>query len=93
MQFGHKVAPLPLQTLAQQVGKEMVVAVPAPLTVQRDNEKVAGIEGLQDRLAINLPSHGRSTGTAWRLGFAESHCVTQRPGQAVQDGSLQQECP
>ena len=33
-----------LQPLAQQVAKQVVIAIPAPLAVQRDDEKVGAVE-------------------------------------------------
>ena len=47
VQFGHTVRLLLVQSLPQQISKEMVIAVPTPLVVQRDDEQVGAFEVLQ----------------------------------------------
>ena len=42
------------QTRAQDVGEEMVVAIPLAPVVERDHEQVAALERLQHRLAAVL---------------------------------------
>ena len=66
-----------LQALAQQVGEQVVVAVPAALVVKRDDKQVAALNGLQRRLA----------GPGVRL----QHGIAQRAAQPVKDGGAQQE--
>ena len=39
-----------MQAVLQQIGKEMVVAVPAPLVVQGDDKEVVAFEIFQDLL-------------------------------------------
>ena len=53
----------------------MVVAVPAPLVVERDQEQVRPVQLLEHRLAAGLAGHG----------------VAQRAGEPVEDGGLEQE--
>ncbi|MBV9169576.1 MAG: hypothetical protein JOZ81_05780 [Chloroflexi bacterium] len=65
------------QPLAQQLGGEVVVAVPAPLPVERDEEQVGAFE---------LGQHVRSG-----HGRVSEHRVAERPTQALEDGRPQQE--
>ena len=39
-----------LQTLAQQIAKKMVIAVPAPLVIERNDEQIRALEIFQGRL-------------------------------------------
>ena len=52
VQLGDPVGVLGGQTGTQGVGEEMVVAVPPPLVVERDDEQVLAVEGLQHRLTV-----------------------------------------
>ena len=61
-----------MQPLPQQFGKEVVIAVPAPLVVQGDDEKVGPLEILQGLLA-----GGRGV---------EQHRITELATEAVEDG-------
>ena len=63
------------QARPQHVGEEVVVAVPPAAVVERDQEQVAPLQGLQHGLATVLAGDG----------------VAQRAAQPVQDGGLQQE--
>src|SRR5439155_19036004 len=84
VQFGHiphliscrRGASL-LQSLAQQISEELVIAVPPPLVVQRDEEQV----GVFDILEGFLP----------RTRGGEQNGITKRAAQAVQDRCAQQE--
>ena len=67
-----------LMSLPQQIGEEMVIAVPPPLIVQRDDEKVSTVEILEGF----LPG---SSGV-------EHNGITQGAAQAVEDRRAQQEC-
>src|SRR3984893_11890932 len=79
VQFGHiphliscrRGASL-LQSLSQQISEELVIAVPAPLVVQRDEEQV----GVFDILEGCLP------GTRG----VQQNGITKRAAQAVEDG-------
>ncbi|HET9416625.1 MAG TPA: hypothetical protein VFP30_03710 [Candidatus Limnocylindria bacterium] len=64
-----------VETRAQDVAKEMVVAVPLPPVVERHEEQVASIEGLK---------HGRRV-------VSTSNGVTDRTREPIEDRSLQQE--
>ncbi len=69
---------LPLDRLlasAQQIGEQMVIAIPALLVVQRDQEQVGAPELLEQFVAV------RSTG----------HRVAQVAAEPVEDGGGQQE--
>ncbi len=64
-----------LQALPQQIRKEAVIAVPAPLIVQGDDKQVGAFEKFQGFLAGN--------------SRIEHHGVTQGPAQALKDGGAQ----
>ena len=66
-----------MQSLPQQIGKEMVIAVPAPLVIQGDDEQVGVFEIFQGFLP---GSRG-----------VEQNGITQGAAQAVEDGCAQQE--
>ena len=78
MQFGDpsRGETLP-QPFAKQISKEMVIAVPAPLVVLRDDEQVGALEIFQGCLPGN--------------GWVEQNGIAKRPAHAVEDGSAQQE--
>ena len=63
------------QMRAENVGKEVVVAIPEAPVVQRDDEEVAALQGLQPRRASLLVGDG----------------VAQWAVQPVQDGGPEQE--
>ena len=65
-----------MQALAQQIGKEMMIAVPAPLVVQRHDEQVGVFDIRQDFFA----------GTRGR----EQNGITQRAAQALKNRCAQQ---
>ena len=64
-----------LQARAQEVGKQMVVAPPAPHLVHRHKEQVRSLDLLQHLLAVAAACDG----------------VAERPRQPLQDRRLQQE--
>jgi hypothetical protein len=66
-----------VKPLSEQIGDEMVIAVPAALVVQTDNEQVGALEILQCCLS------GGS-------GVAQ-HDITQLAAHLVEDGCSQQE--
>ncbi len=63
------------QTGTQCVGEQMVVAEPAALVVERDDEQVLALEGLQHQLTVG----------------AESQGVAQTAAQLVEHGGVEQE--
>ena len=65
------------ETLTQQIAKEMVIAIPAPLLVERDDEQVGAFEVFQSLLC--------GYGSVAQYGFAE------RGAQTVENGCAQQE--
>ena len=70
----------PLGLLVEQpgpehVGEEVVVAVPVPAIVERDEEEVRPIEPLEHRLPAAAAGDG----------------VAQRPGEPIEDRGLEQE--
>ena len=75
MQLGNQLRLLIDQTGPQHVREQVVVAVPPAVVVERDQEEVPPVEGLQGRLPALLPGNG----------------ITQRTGEPVQDGGLDQE--
>src|SRR5438128_850229 len=83
VEFGDALALIPsrsealVQSLPQQLSEEMVIAVPPPLVVQRDNEQVGAFERVED----GLPR---------RRGI-EQDGITQGAAEAVEDRCVQQE--
>ena len=75
VQLGRRPGLLDLQPRAQEVGEQRVVAVPAPVAVERDDEQVAAIE----------------LGEADAGPLAADHRVAQRPGHALEDRGAHQE--
>ena len=73
----------PLHPLAQQIGKEMVIAVPLTPPVQRNDEQIGPLQPFQDGLTV----------VAYHIlicfGFARNHCVAQWARQALEDRGLQ----
>jgi hypothetical protein len=65
------------QPSTQGVGEEVVVAVPPALVVERDDEQVLALKGLEHRLAVGPARQG----------------VAETAGQRVEHGGLQQERP
>src|SRR5688572_23868964 len=57
MEFGHVPPSIPrrrgaplVQSLSQQITKEVVIAIPAPLVIQRDDEEIDAFEIFQGGL-------------------------------------------
>jgi len=63
------------QTGTQSVGEEVVVAVPATLVVERDDEQILTLKDLQHRLTVAATGQG----------------VAQAAGQLVEHGRVEQE--
>src|SRR6516165_5887416 len=66
-----------LQALPQQLRKEVMIAVPPPLMVQRDEEQVGVFEVFQGGLSRN--------------SRVEHNSLTQRTAETVENGGAQQE--
>src|SRR3954470_12460509 len=62
------------EMLLQHVGKEMVVAIPLAPVVERDDEEIATLQVLEDRL---------------RIGFSKDR-VAQWPAQSAEHGGAKQ---
>ena len=77
VQLGHPLRVQPLQVGAQQVGEQVVVAPPATLLVERDQEQAGPLHRLQHLLAVGAPDDR----------------IAERAGQPLQDRRLQQERP
>ena len=77
VELGHAVGLLVQEARPQHVGEELVVAIPAPPVVERDEEEVPAIERLQHRLAALVTGDG----------------IAERASQPIQDRGLQQEAP
>ena len=73
VQVGHPRWLLIEEARAQHVGKELVVAIPAPAVIKRDEEEVPAIERLQHRRAALVTSNG----------------IAERASQPTQDRGLQ----
>ena len=68
------------QSLAQQVGKEMVIAIPTPLLVQGDDEQIGAFQHFQGRLAVLA---GRSSRCGLRCHAASHKEPVSRSRMAV----------
>ena len=77
VQRGGPGGVLACQSGPQQVGEQVVVAPPPALAVERQQEQVRPLDGLQQQLAVTAPEDR----------------VAQRPGQPVEHRALQQERP
>jgi hypothetical protein len=75
VQGRHLLGPLVAQVGLQHLREQVVVAVPAPGVVERDDEQVGSLQGLEHGPAVLLPGDG----------------VAQRPGEPVEDGGLEKE--
>ena len=75
VEVGHPVRLLGGQTSAEGVGEQVVVAVPATLVVEGDDEQVVALQRLEHRLPV-----GRTR-----------ERVAQRAGHLVQEGRLEHE--
>ena len=69
------------QVRVQDVSEEVVVAVPAPVVVERDEEQVRSVHGLEHRSA---------TPVADPLRYAADR-VAQRAGEPIEDRGVEQE--
>src|SRR5437588_2652617 len=74
MQFGHQRGLSLLEAALEHLCKQVVIAVPASLLVQRDHKQVGPVEGFQHRLAPLRAGDG----------------VTERTTEALQDRGMQQ---
>ena len=61
------------QMRREHLGKEVVIAIPLALVIQRHDKEVAALQGLQPRLAVRLAGDG----------------LAQRPTQPVENGGLE----
>ena len=75
MQGRHLIGLLLHQVRLQNIGKEVVIAIPLALVIERNDEQVAALQGFQHPFAIFLPGDG----------------IAQRTAQPVENGGLQQE--
>ena len=75
MQGGNEIRLPPVQVTAEHLGEEMVVAIPAALFVERDEEQVGLLGVLQQGLSVVLTRHG----------------VAQLRAQVIQQAGVQQE--
>ena len=75
MQLGDAFAVAAAQLALQQLGKKVVIAIPAPLVVQRNEEEVGRQQPLQQRRAAGQPGD----------------CVAQVAAEPRQDRGVQQE--
>ena len=73
--------PLVEQVRVQDVSEEVVVAVPAPVAVERDEEQVRPVQGLEHRPAA------LAADALW-LG---AECVAQRSGELIEDRGVEKE--
>ena len=80
MQLGEQMGILVFQALPENIRKEMVITIPMPLIIQRDDKEIHLFQGFQHRLPID------------RLGCIRvDDGLAQRSAQAIQDRGLQQE--
>ena len=71
-----------LGTAAQHLGKQLVIAIPAPLPIERNQEQVLTLQLVQHQLAV---------GGIRRRIVAEQEGIAERAGQLIEDGGVQQE--
>ena len=57
VEVGHQRLISLLQARAQGLGKQVVIAIPVPLVIQRDDKKVGLLQRGKPRLALLLASH------------------------------------
>src|SRR4051812_26302494 len=77
--------------MAQDIAKEMMVAIPAPLVVERDEEQIGPLQLLHDEVAVCLVVRGWSVFPIPRLPTPyPQDRITQRPAHPVEDGGLEQ---
>ena len=58
MQDRYSIGLLLHQACLQNIGEEMVIAIPLALVIERNDEQVATLQGLQHSEAIFLPGDG-----------------------------------
>ena len=58
MQFAHALGAFPSEPATQEVGKEAMVPVPAPLVVERYDEEVLLLQPLQHFVSIVMAGEG-----------------------------------
>jgi hypothetical protein len=75
VQDGRKLRTGLQQPGAQQAGKQVMVAVPAPVIIERESEQVRALESFKDRL---------------RACFAAGYQIAQRAAQQVEYGGLEE---
>ena len=75
MQAGHLIRLRFHQVRLQNLGEEVMIAIPLALVVERDDKQVAALQGLQHSSAIFLFGDG----------------IAQRATQPIENGGLQQE--
>ena len=73
MQRGYLIGLLRPQMRREHVGKEVVIAIPVALVIQRHDKEVAALQGLQQRAAFLLAGDG----------------IAQRATQPVENGGLE----
>ncbi len=72
--FREEITVCLLQSMLEQIRKQMMIPKPLSLVIQREYEQICFFKVIQYLLAVFLPSHS----------------ITQRPGKAVKDRSLDQ---
>ena len=75
MQDRYLIGLLLHQVRMENIGKEVVIAIPLALVVQRNDKQVASLQGLQQHFAFFLTGDG----------------IAQRAAQPVENGGLEQE--
>ena len=75
VQLGGPVGMAGCQAGAQRVGEQVVIPVPPALVVERDDEQVLALEGLEHRLTVGATGQG----------------VAEASGQLVEHGAVEQE--
>src|SRR6266508_2729884 len=78
------------QTLVHDLGKQMMIAIPAPLVVEHHQEHIGVFQLLQQRLAIGAAR----AAWCWDMCLqrvAEDNSVAERAAHAVEDGCLEHE--
>jgi hypothetical protein len=81
VQLGDPVGMPGSQTSTQCVGEEVVVAIPPALVIERDDEQVLALEGLEHRLTVGPTGQGvaETAGQLVEHGGAPVAALRPRP--------------
>ncbi len=73
MELGNQLRFFRPQAAPLEIGKELVIAIPASFTIERDEEKIVALQGLKKRFR------------RWDVVLILKEGVAERGGEALQD--------